>query len=156
MKHTGTIGLRWMIHRDLKSVVAIERASALDPWTEQDFLRCLKAMNCIGIVAETERGSKYGAVVGFLIYEGRAGRFHLLNMGVHPRHRRRGVGRQLVLRIKSRLQAGDKQKVVCEVAESNLNMQLFLRALGFKATRVIRGGCGTEDAYRMAYKLGEE
>ena len=47
--------IRWMIRRDMPEVLAVEGESFEFPWCEEDFLRCLRQRNCIGMVAEQHR-----------------------------------------------------------------------------------------------------
>src|SRR5690606_11527131 len=54
------VHIRWMIRRDMPEVLQIEKASFEFPWYEDDFIRCLRQRNCIGMVAE--QGER---VVGF-------------------------------------------------------------------------------------------
>src|SRR5690348_3144654 len=63
-KEQVRVHIRWMIRRDMPEVLQTEQHSFEFPWTEEDFLRCLRQRNCIGMVAE--QGEK---VVGFMIYE---------------------------------------------------------------------------------------
>src|SRR4029078_10231989 len=46
------VHIRWMIRRDMAEVVDVERASFEFPWFEEEFIRCLRQRNCIGMVAE--------------------------------------------------------------------------------------------------------
>ena len=81
------IHIRWMIRRDMPEVMRTERASFEYSWTEDDFLRCLRQRNCIGMVAE------HGDIIsGFMIYELHKTRLHVLNFAVHPSARRNGIG----------------------------------------------------------------
>ena len=50
--------IRWMIRRDMPDVMGIEVASFEYAWTEDDFLRCLRQRNCIGMVAELVSAAK--------------------------------------------------------------------------------------------------
>ena len=71
------VHIRWMIRRDMPEVLDIERAAFEFPWFEEEFIRCLRQRNCIGMVAEhAER------VVGFMIYELHKTRLHILNFAV--------------------------------------------------------------------------
>ena len=47
-----TMNIRWMIRRDLQSVMLIEQISQLQPWSEDEMLNHLRVRNCIGMVAE--------------------------------------------------------------------------------------------------------
>ena len=137
--------IRWMIRRDVPSVVDIESKSFEYLWTEKDFARCLGQRNCIGMVAEYEDD-----VVGFMIYELHKNRLHLLNFAVAPDYRRQGVGRSMIEKLASKLSADRRTHILLEVRESNLAAQLFFRTLGFRATAVLREFYdNAEDAYLM-------
>src|SRR5205807_3563325 len=78
-KEQVKVHIRWMIRRDMPEVLQTEQESFEYAWTEEDFLRCLRQRNCIGMVAE--QGEK---VVGFMIYELHKAKLHILNFAVHP------------------------------------------------------------------------
>jgi len=44
------VHIRWMIRRDMPEVLDIESGSFEFPWSEEDFIRCLRQRNCIGMV----------------------------------------------------------------------------------------------------------
>ena len=127
------VHIRWMIRRDMPEVLQTEQLSFEYPWTEEDFLRCLRQRNCIGMVAE--QGER---VVGFMIYELHKAKLHILNFAVHPAHRRRGVGSQMVAKLVSKLSSHRRTRITLEVRETNLPAQLFFRHEGFKALKVLR------------------
>jgi len=147
------VQIRWMIRRDMPQVAWIEHLSQEFPWCEEEFVRCLRQRNCIGMVAEHREH-----VVGFLVYELLNSRLHLLNMAVHPDYRRRGIGTQLVQKIVSKLSQHRRDRITIAVRESNLPAQLFFRACGFRATRVLRRHFPDtdEDAYWFEYRLAGE
>ena len=93
LRTNATVGdlpvhIRWMIRRDMPSVLAIEQECFEFPWYEDDFIRCLRQRNCIGMVAE--HGER---VVGFMIYELHKAKLQVLNFAVAGEFRRGGVGR---------------------------------------------------------------
>jgi [ribosomal protein S18]-alanine N-acetyltransferase len=142
------VHIRWMIRRDMPEVLAIEAHSFEFPWSEDDFIRCLRQRNCIGMVAERDE-----RVVGFMIYELHRNRLHILNFAVHPDFRRSGVGHQMATKLIGKLSPQRRSRVLLEVRETNLGAQLFFRDLGFRAISVLRDFYDdtTEDAYLMEY-----
>jgi len=144
--------IRWMIRRDMPDIMAIELASFEYSWTEDDFLRCLRQRNCIGMVAE--RGD---TIVGFMIYELHRTRLHVLNFAVAPAVRRSGVGGVMVDKLIYKLCSHRRQKITLAVREGNTAAQLFFRAHRFQAARVLRNYYedSGEDAYQMEYKPHE-
>ena len=143
------IHVRWMIRRDMPSVLAIESASFEFPWSEEEFIRCLRQRNCIGMVAERD-----DQVVGFMIYELHRNRLHLLNFAVAASSRRSSVGGSMIGKLVSKLSSDRRNRITLEVRETNLDAQLFFRQLGFRAISVLRDFYEdtTEDAYLMQYR----
>lgn len=149
-KEQMRVHIRWMIRRDMPEVLQTEQESFEYAWSEEDFLRCLRQRNCIGMVAE--QGEK---VVGFMIYELHKAKLHILNFAVQPTCRRARVGAQMVAKLISKLSSHRRTRITLEVRETNLAAQLFFRAQGFKAVRVLRGYYedSGEDAFLMQYRL---
>jgi ribosomal-protein-alanine N-acetyltransferase len=152
-KEQVRVHIRWMIRRDMPEVLQTEQESFEFAWTEEDFLRCLRQRNCIGMVAE--QGEK---VVGFMIYELHKAKLHILNFAVHPQYRRVGVGAQMVAKLISKLSSHRRTRITLEVRETNLGAQLFFRSQGFRAVRVLRAFYedSGEDAFLMQYKLADD
>ena len=144
------IHVRWMIRRDMHEVIAIEREAFEFPWSEEDFTRCLRQRNCIGMVAELA-----DSVVAFMIYELHRSRLHMLNFAVLRSHRRLGIGTQMMEKLVGKLTPDRRGRIALEVRETNLPAQLIFRSLGFRATTVLKDFYqdSTEDAYLMQYAL---
>lgn len=143
------VHIRWMIRRDMPEVLEIERGSFEFPWFEEEFIRCLRQRNCIGMVAEhAER------VVGFMIYELHKSRLHILNFAVAQDVRRRGIGAQMIEKLIGKLSSQRRTRISLEVRETNLAAQIFFRQSGFRAVSVLRDYYQdtTEDAYVMQYR----
>lgn len=145
--------IRWLIRRDMDEVLAIEQGSFEFPWTEEEFLSCLRQRNCIGTVAELDH-----EIVGFMIYELHPSMLRILNFAVSPNCRRAGVGRQMVQRLIDKLSQQRRREIVLEVRETNLDAQLFFAGCNFKAVTVLRNHYDDtlEDAYYMRYALMDE
>ncbi len=152
-KEQVRVHIRWMIRRDMPEVLHTEQESFEFAWTEEDFLRCLRQRNCIGMVAE--QGER---VVGFMIYELHKNKLHILNFAVHPSYRRAGVGTQMVAKLISKLSSHRRTRITLEVRETNLGAQLFFRSQEFRALRVLRAFYedSGEDAYLLQYKLADD
>ena len=147
-KNSTYVHIRWMIPRDMPEVLNIERKSFEFTWSEDDFIRCLRQRNCIGMVAEEE-----DKVIGFMIYELHKDCLHIINFAVHPKHRRKRVGFGMIAKLKSKLSHERRNKILLEVRETNLEAQLFFKQMRFIATKVLRDNYEdiTEDAYLMEH-----
>lgn len=152
-RDTARVHIRWMIRRDMPEVLLTEQASFDYSWTEEDFLRCLRQRNCIGMVAEYDE-----KVVGFMIYELHKTKLHILNFAVHPHLRRLGVGRQMIAKLIGKLSSHRRTRITLAVRETNLGAQLFFRALSFRAVKVMRGYYedSGEDAFMMQYRIASD
>ena len=151
--HRIGVHIRWMIRRDMPEVLQIEKDSFEFPWSEEDFLRCLRQRNCIGMVAEQNE-----RVIGFMIYELHKDQLHVLNFAVAPQLRRREVGTQMVEKLIAKLADRRRRRIVLEVRETNLAAQMFFKNLGFRAISLLRDFYEdtVEDAYVMHYRCEEE
>ncbi len=140
--------IRWMIHRDMPEVLAIEADSFEFPWLREDFIRCLGQRFCIGMVAEHE-----DRVVGFMIYESNKTRIRVLNFATAVDFLRRGVGTQMVSKLIGKL-SQRRTQITLEVRETNLPAQLFFRSVGFRAVAVLQEYYEDtpEDAYVLRYR----
>jgi ribosomal-protein-alanine N-acetyltransferase len=148
-KHQLRVHIRWMIRRDMPEVLDVENDGFEFPWSEEDFIRCLRQRNCIGMIAEHDE-----RVLGFMIYELHKTRLHVLNFAVAKGSRRRGVGTQMVEKLAGKLSPQRRTRILLEVRETNLAAQLFFRRQGYRAVSVLRDFYEdtTEDAYMMQYR----
>lgn len=142
--------IRWMIRRDMARVLEIESGSFPHPWTEDDFICCLRQRNCIGMVAE--EGEE---IMGFMIYELQKNALVLLNFAVDPRYRYRGIGRAMIENLIDKLKHQRRSYLTLHVSDENLGTHLFLRRMGFRAIQVERDffESPVQDAYKFRYTL---
>jgi ribosomal-protein-alanine N-acetyltransferase len=147
------VHIRWMIRRDMPDVLRAERDSFEFAWTEEDFLKCLRQRNCIGMVAECNE-----RVVGFMIYELHKSKLNVLNFAVHPDNRRQNVGKQMIAKLIGKLSSHRRTKITLAVRETNLPAQLFFKAMEFRAVKVLRGYYedSGEDAFLMQHRVSGE
>lgn len=143
------VHIRWMIRRDMPDVLSIEQSCFEFAWTEEDFIRCLRQRNCIGMVAEQDN-----QIVGFMIYELHKNRLHILNFAVRDDCRRSGVGQSMCAKLIGKLSHERRNRIMLEVRETNLDAQLFFKSVGFRAISVLRDFYDdtVEDAYLMQYR----
>lgn len=148
-----SVHMRWLIRNDMPTVLRIENDSFDFAWTEDDFLCALRQKDCIGMVAEYD-----GEVVGFMVYQLHANKLSVLNLAVDPQFRRRGIGSQMVGKLKAKLSCQRRESIELETRESNLASQLFFRSENFRAVAILHGWYEetNEDAYTMRFNLGEE
>lgn len=144
-----TVNVRWIVQCDLPAVLIAEDACfGFFGWHEQDFREALRQRHCIGIVATLNE-----RVVGHMVYELHKTHLLLRRFVVHPNFRRQWVGRQMLNKLIGKLSTHRRSRLVCNVPETAMDMQLFLRAMGVQAVRVEPGFYEDgEDAYRFVYR----
>lgn len=152
-KERVRVHIRWAIRRDMAEVLQIERESFEMPWFEEEFIRCLRMRNCIGMVSESCE-----LVVGFMIYELHKSRLHILNFAVAKDFRRKQVGTQMIEKLIGKLSQQRRTVLSTEVRETNLVAQVFFRSAGFRATNILRNHYydSPEDAYFFEYRHGQD
>lgn len=127
---------RWMITRDMDEVMDIEDESFEYPWDVDDFIESLRHKNCIGMVATDNNNDN--KVLGFMVYELHKHRIDLLDLAVSPEYWRRGIGTQMINKLKSKLSGEGMKRLSLVVSERNLRAHLFFRENGFRAVCPIR------------------
>lgn len=125
--------LRWMIRGDLPNVVAIEHDCFGNGWSEKEFLAELRQRNVIGMVVEDDDER----IVGYIVYAFEADCFRVKNFAVAHDARRIGVGKLMLSRVQLKT-TQKRRRIEILVRETNLRCLLFLRSIGFRATRINR------------------
>jgi ribosomal-protein-alanine N-acetyltransferase len=145
------VHIRWMIRRDMPEVLFIEGQLFETPWPEEEFLRFLRQRNNIGMVAEVR-----DQVVGFMIYGLHPDHIDVIHFAVHPAFMGEGIGRQMVEKLKGKLSNYRRTSLRLIAPESSLEWHLFLKAMGFKATEVLRGHFDDSDGYAFRFDHAED
>lgn len=151
-----TVQIRWMIRADMPQVVPISTESFDEPWSHEDFVSYLRIQSVIGMVATSR---ETGDVLGYMVYQLCDNRISLWRVAVKPDYRRRGIGRQMIDKLISKLQRHKRSKLTHLVPESNLQAQLFLKALGLRYRKTVRHRNMEPDEdslYLMSYRLPKE
>ncbi|QDT05221.1 ribosomal-protein-alanine N-acetyltransferase [Rubripirellula lacrimiformis] len=126
--------VRWMIHQDLKDVLAIDVAATCSPWCKEDYQSRLSQRNVVAMVIELPRaGRRKPVVVGSMVYQLHKQHVELERIFIEPEYQLRSFGRQLISELRSRLTRERRTRIKVTVEESNLRLLLFFQAVGFSA-----------------------
>lgn len=156
MPLTSPFHVRWMIRKDIQQVLEIEQLCFSDPWSEEEFIHCLRQRNCIGMVLDEPYGSGE-MIAGFMVYELNKSNIEITDFAVIPSRQRNGAGTALLDKLVSKLSKDRRSKLVLKIRESNLDGQLFFRAMGFKCTGTKRQHfTNREDAYLMELRIDSD
>lgn len=123
------MNIRWMIRRDMPSVMAIEYDS-FDEWlSEEDYTKMLRQRNNIGLVAENDNEE----VIGFVIYGLHKNRLEIIRLAVRADSRRQRVASEIMNKLVGKLSVERRNRIQIRVSDRLLGAHLFLKSHGFKA-----------------------
>ena len=115
---------------DLAAITRIHAASFDDAWSTPMLRRIVAMPGAGGIVARDGIGDE---VVGFALSRIAGGECEILSLAVDPEHRRRGIGRALLVAAIDWATLAHATAVFLEVAEDNTAARQLYAAHGFKA-----------------------
>jgi ribosomal-protein-alanine N-acetyltransferase len=145
-----TVHSRWMVRRDMREIMAIEREVFDDPLFEEEFTRELRQRHCIGLVAEVK-----GEVAGYVVYLLGKDYLRVTNFAVRPDLQRMGVGRAMWQQLVMKLTDDRRRRILLSVRQDNLKAQKFFQSLWCLCIGEI-GADETEngvDGYEFEYLL---
>lgn len=125
-----------MTVRDINEVMEIEEACFNVPWSKRMFLAELNGnpFSYMYVARIAERDEIVGYVCFWLVFE----ELHLMNLAVHPRWRREGIGQELLRwAIANGWDAGARRATL-EVRSSNEAARELYEKIGFKARSIRR------------------
>ncbi|MGH9736913.1 MAG: ribosomal protein S18-alanine N-acetyltransferase [Candidatus Acidiferrales bacterium] len=113
--------------RDIEAVLAIQRVCPeVAQWSASDYERAATGA-IAGWVSHDQMG-----LTGFLIARSLLGESEILNFGVRPDARRRGIGSQLLQEVIDWSKRSRDRRIMLEVRASNLPAQSFYARHGFR------------------------
>ena len=148
---------RWTLSamriEDLPQVLEIENASYPGPWSEALFRQEMRIAFSRLVVARAGRDPG-AAVAGYLCRWAVADEIHILNVAVHPCHRRAGIGRLLMQEALREARELGATAVTLEVRRGNALARRLYASLGFEEAGLRHDYYGRgEDALIMRLAL---
>ena len=108
-------------------VAELEKLCFSDPWSENSVASELNNPLSLWLVAlEEER------VAGYVGSQSVMGESDMMNVAVHPDHRRQGIAEKLVLSLVEELKAAQNHSLTLEVRASNAPAIALYEKLGFR------------------------
>lgn len=153
--------VRWMIRRDIKEVLALEQMRP-DPASEEDILVLLRQQNIVALAVE-DRGQpaevdEFGmvergpTVVGMVVYAYSKRSLRVLRLTTAEGSRTEIV--EAALRnLLGKLSPSSRTHLYVPVYDTDTELHLILRRLGFLCIRVEHGEGNARDVYHFAYKV---
>ena len=107
-------------------IAALEKLCFSDPWSENSIAYELASRLSYWLVA-----LENGEVVGYIGSQSVLGESDMMNVAVHPDHRRKGIAEALVLALAKDLKERDNVCLTLEVRVSNTPAIALYEKLGF-------------------------
>jgi ribosomal-protein-alanine N-acetyltransferase len=129
--------MRW---EDLPEVLAVEAVSFALPWTEEMFANDLARKDLSeALVARLPDAGVPPPVTGYICAWVVGDEFHINNLAVDPRWRRRGIAGALLRAAMERARVRGARCAFLEVRASNVGAQALYRRHGFELAGVRKG-----------------
>jgi ribosomal-protein-alanine N-acetyltransferase len=139
--------------QDLPAILEIERLSFTNSWSEALFLQEIK-ISFSRIIVIRPATDPARPIVGFLCRWFVADEIHVLNVAVHPDHRRRGIGGVLMQEVLREAREVRATAVTLEVRRGNAEARSLYEGLGFEEVGLRRNYYGRgEDAIILRLTL---
>lgn len=123
----NSVGVRRLESHDIEGVLAIQGACPeVAQWLASDYGRAATGA-IAGWVFEDESG-----LAGFLVARSLLGESEILNFGVRPDTRQRGIGSQLLEQVIEWSKRSRSRRIMLEVRASNVAAQSFYVRHGFQ------------------------
>lgn len=140
------VDIRYMVRRDMAAVVEIDELCMREPLGESGVLDLLKTRDLIAYVAELDN-----RVVGFAFYvkQKSPAILDVTAIAVHPDYQRQGIGKAFAAKLVGMLYSKNypRDGIAATVFESDSLFPSgeFWRAVGYKATKYLKGYVSGED-----------
>ena len=117
---------------DIPQVLAIEQSVFPNPWPLAAFEHEVRENPISTPIVVRMADSTPSTIVGYCLKQVTSETVHILNVAVHPRHQRRGVGRTLLENALEAARLAGVKDARLEVRASNLVAQNLYKSMGFR------------------------
>ena len=112
----------------VSAIAEIEKLCFSDPWSENSISSELSSRISYWLVA-----TEGGAVLGYIGSQSVLGESDMMNVAVHPEHRRKGIAQMLIMALMQGLKERGNHNLSLEVRASNAPAITLYDKLGFEA-----------------------
>ncbi|MBI2054434.1 MAG: GNAT family N-acetyltransferase [Candidatus Staskawiczbacteria bacterium] len=158
LKNDVKISLEWIneryVRQHKKELLEIDSQDFQASLSKKEFTRYLYKENFYGMAAHHGK-----TIAGFVIYELDDYEIYISRLVVKKNLRRRGIASAMVRFLISKLDSKVRRTIFAEVGESNLQAQLFFKAMGFRAISIVHpldDKLVEEDFYLMKYSAEKQ
>lgn len=145
--------IRSFQEKDFSSILQIEKAGQIIPWSEKMLRDSLVANHQVWVLQNKQ------LIVGFIIFYIIAGECHILNFCVDPTQRGKGLGKRLLQYVVQYAKEHRADMILLEVRQSNCVALTLYQQLGFNEIGIRKNyymlpqNKGRENAILLALEL---
>jgi ribosomal-protein-alanine N-acetyltransferase len=121
------IDIALMTQKHVPSVAVLEKLCFSDPWSENSVASELSNPLSLWLVALEDE-----TVIGYIGSQTVMGETDMMNVAVHPDHRRRGIARRLIEVLIQMLKERESQCLTLEVRASNISAIYLYTEMSFQ------------------------
>jgi ribosomal-protein-alanine N-acetyltransferase len=121
---------------DLPQVLLTEASSHITPWKAKNFLDCIVAHYWNYVFIDQYSTDNF---LGHCVVMPGFEEVHLLNITIHPSHRRKGIAQNAIKALEKTCLERNFQRILLEVRVSNLAAIHLYHQLGFEQIGVRKG-----------------
>lgn len=114
----------------ISQIMEIEKVSFPTPWHKRIFELEIGKPRSFHSVFKLE-DKVVGYLISWMLYD----EIHILNVAIHPEHRRGGIGRKLIEYTIAHFRPKGAMTVILEVRTSNIAAQNLYEKMGFEVLR---------------------
>jgi [ribosomal protein S18]-alanine N-acetyltransferase len=122
------VGFSPLREADLPRILEIERVCFSQPWSEDSFREVVAGRTFPSLAARTASGE----LMGYIVFSEAADELHILNVAVHPSHRKHGVASAMLTYLHNYAAERGREFSYLEVRESNRPAQELYAKFGYK------------------------
>ena len=128
--HNQKILLRATTNRELSSLVKLENANQISPWSMDMLQSSLKAGDQIWVLEKEKNSVK--SIIGFIVFSNKVEECEILNLVIDITERQQGCGKWVLEQVLKYVQKHGATRAFLEVRASNKVALALYQSLGFK------------------------
>lgn len=139
--------IRPFVHSDMEAILKIERESfPKSPYDRRTILHLHSLFPDHFLVYTGTADGQKDSIWGYIIFSPEG---HIISLAVLPQYRRKGIGRELLLKA---MEVPNCEGLFAEVRRSNLGALRFYHRMGFQLMGIVPNYYGNEDALIIQWR----
>ena len=126
-----TLSIRPITDEEIPVIQAIERASSIHPWSDNQLATCARGNYTVEVFVDSSDESSDDSIMGYWILQPVVDELNLLSITISQSHQGRGLGKWAMTRLHEKAQLLAAKTIFLEVRQSNEVAQHVYKSTGF-------------------------